>query len=69
MKFKTKSNLKKNRFLDFLYIFLVLSTFLLPLNIYGFDKLEEYYFNLFSLKLSLDSKSFFMFYYDLIGPG
>lgn len=69
MRLKTKSNLKKNRSLDFLLIFLALSTFLIPLIFFGFERLEDYYNNLFSLRLSLDNKSFFMFYYDLIGPG
>ena len=69
MRLKNKSNLKKKRSLDFLLIFLALSTFLLPLNFFGFERLEDYYNNLFSLKLSLNNKSFFMFYFDLIGPG
>jgi hypothetical protein len=69
MRLKTKSNLKKTRSLDFLLIFLALSTFLIPLNFFGFERLEDYYNNLFSLKLSLNNKSFFMLYYDLIGPG
>ena len=54
---------------DLSAISLILVLYLIPLNIYGYSRLEDYFSTYLGLNLALDYKNFLIPFYDLIGPG
>ncbi len=54
---------------DLSAISLILVLYLIPLNIYGYSRLEDYFSSYLGLNLALDYKNFLIPFYDLIGPG